>query len=149
MRIYKNGKHRLFENDPETASVVSQMLIDLEKNGWTRCAIFGKVRRWNPESFELPIGRSTRRSRSSTPMITDTDFCQNNVREFAKAQLLTLKTPRVESAASSLGHKHIPVHSVAATNPRRPLSDVRFRPDEHYSGKGRGGKKHLRLHAVR
>lgn len=33
MKIVKEGGHRLFERDPETARVVTEMLLDLEKNG--------------------------------------------------------------------------------------------------------------------
>jgi len=33
MIIYKQGGHRLFENDPDTVKVVSEMLLNLEKNG--------------------------------------------------------------------------------------------------------------------
>jgi len=33
MKIIKEGGHRLFEQDKETANVVSGMLNDLEKNG--------------------------------------------------------------------------------------------------------------------
>jgi len=33
MKIIKDGNHRLFENDPETARIVSEMLLDLEKHG--------------------------------------------------------------------------------------------------------------------
>ena len=33
MKVIKHGGHRLFENDPETARVVSEMLLDLERDG--------------------------------------------------------------------------------------------------------------------
>ena len=33
MKVIKQGQQRLFEQDVETAAVVSRMLIDLEKNG--------------------------------------------------------------------------------------------------------------------
>jgi hypothetical protein len=33
MRIIKNGGHRLFEEDQETARVVSEMLRELERDG--------------------------------------------------------------------------------------------------------------------
>ena len=33
MKIFKHGHHRLFEADEETAKIVSDMLLDLERNG--------------------------------------------------------------------------------------------------------------------
>ncbi len=33
MKIVKQGKHRLFEDDPQTARVVSEMLRDIETGG--------------------------------------------------------------------------------------------------------------------
>ena len=34
MKLLKAGTHRLFENDPETAAVVSRMLLELEREGY-------------------------------------------------------------------------------------------------------------------
>src|SRR5262249_39221860 len=45
-------------------------------------------------------------------VISDTDFCQGNVRRFAQAQLETLLRPGVV-----LGHRHIPVKSVGSYIP--------------------------------
>ena len=33
MKIIKQGGHRLFESDPETCRIVSEMLLDLERHG--------------------------------------------------------------------------------------------------------------------
>jgi sulfopropanediol 3-dehydrogenase len=33
MKVVKQGGHRLFEQDPETARVVAEMLTDLEAHG--------------------------------------------------------------------------------------------------------------------
>ena len=33
MKIIKEGGHRLFEEDPQTTSYISEMLRDLEQNG--------------------------------------------------------------------------------------------------------------------
>jgi sulfopropanediol 3-dehydrogenase len=54
MKISKDGGHRLFEKDPETAKVVSQMLLDLEKNGMDAVRKYSKqFDDWNPDNFEL------------------------------------------------------------------------------------------------
>ncbi len=44
MRIYKNGGHRLYENDTETTRVVSEMLLDLEKNGLSAVRKYTSIR---------------------------------------------------------------------------------------------------------
>jgi len=54
MRIIKNGEHRLFETDHETSKTVSQMLLDLEKNGLDAVRTYSeKLDDWNPPDFEL------------------------------------------------------------------------------------------------
>jgi len=51
-------------------------------------------------------------------VIKDTDFCQQNVRNFAKAQLEALLPLEIEIRPGvTLGHKHIPVHSVGSYIP--------------------------------
>ncbi len=120
MRIYKNGGHRLFENDPETARVVSEMLLDLEKNGMDAVRRYSaKFDDWNPDSFELTEKQIDDAIASlDEQVIKDTDFCQHNVREFAKAQLKTLLPLEVEIGEGILlGHKHIPVKSVGCYVP--------------------------------
>ena len=54
MKTFKEGGHRLFERDPETARIVSEMLLDLEKNGLDAVRKYStKFDDWNPPSFEL------------------------------------------------------------------------------------------------
>lgn len=54
MRIFKEGGHRLFESDPQIAAVVSEMLLDLEKNGMNAVRKYSeRFDGWNPKSFEL------------------------------------------------------------------------------------------------
>ena len=44
----------MFEADPQTARIVSEMLLDLEKNGMDAVRKYsGKFDEWNPENFEL------------------------------------------------------------------------------------------------
>ena len=74
---------------------------------------------WDPESFELTekqIADSI--ATLDKQIIEDTDFCQNNVRSFAKAQLKTMKELEYKpSKGITLGHKHIPVKSVGSYIP--------------------------------
>jgi len=120
VRIYKNGGHRLFEQDPETAKIVSQMLLDLEKNGMDAVRKYSeRFDNWNPPDFELSVAEISKAIGSlEKQIVDDTDFCQNNVREFAKKQLGTLSPLEVETRPGViLGHKHIPVNTVGSYIP--------------------------------
>lgn len=120
MRVVKNGGHRLFGQDKETADTVSAMLSDMEKNGMDAVRLYSeRFDAWNPGSFELTkkeIAEAV--GKLDSRIIDDTDFCQNNVRAFAKAQLETLKPLEIETLPGViLGHKHIPVRSVGSYIP--------------------------------
>ncbi len=120
MKIVKEGNHRLFENDPETARVVSEMLLDLEKNGLAAVRRYSeKFDHWKPEQFELSakeIGQAI--ARLAPEVIADTKFCQANVRSFAQAQRETLVPLEIETRPGViLGHKHIPVARVGSYIP--------------------------------
>ena len=120
MYIIKNGEHRLFETDHETSKTVSQMLLDLEKNGLDAVRKYSeKLDDWNPPNFELSEKQIEESIDSlDHQIIQDTDFCQNNVRTFAEAQLKTLLPLELETAPGViLGHKHIPVESVGSYIP--------------------------------
>jgi len=88
----------LFEADPQTARIVSEMLLDLEKNGMDAVRKYsGKFDEWNPENFELS-DREIEKIIAGLPeqLVRDTDYCQGNVRRFAQAQLKTLLPLEVE-----------------------------------------------------
>lgn len=120
MRIYKEGGHRLFETDRETAETVSTMLLDLEKNGMDAVRKYSvKFDEWNPENFELSHDEIKRAGDELDEQIKeDTDFCQENVRRFARAQLETMQPLETEPREGVvLGHKHIPVNGVGSYIP--------------------------------
>jgi sulfopropanediol 3-dehydrogenase len=120
MILYKKGGHRLFENDPETAKVVSEMLIRLEKNGMDAVREYSKkFDDWDPEDFELSSVQTNKAIESlDKQLIADTDFCQENVRNFAKEQLKTLLPLETHVRKGViLGHKHIPVNTVGSYIP--------------------------------
>lgn len=120
MKILKAGQQRLFENDAETAAVVTRMLIDLEKNGMDAVREYSrKFDDWDPHSFRLsPSQIAEAIAQVPEEAIGDTDFCQQNVRAFAQAQLQTLLPLEVETRPGViLGHKHIPVNSVGSYIP--------------------------------
>jgi len=120
MKIVKQGGHRLFERDPETARVVTEMLLDLEKNGMDAVRRFSEqFDGWSPASFEL----SPREIRAAVDSLEsqaaqDTAWCQANVRAFAQAQMATMLPLEVEIRPGVfLGHRHIPVNRVGSYIP--------------------------------
>jgi len=120
VKLIKQGGHRLFERDPETASVVTEMLLELEKKGMDAVRAYSeRLDGWSPASFEL--GRqeieAARRSLDAQA-IEDTAYCQANVRAFATAQVATLRPLEVELRPGVvLGHRHIPVRRVGSYIP--------------------------------
>jgi sulfopropanediol 3-dehydrogenase len=120
MRVYKDGGHRLFEQDSETSRIVSEMLLDLEKHKMDAVRKYSKkFDDWDPPDFELPAGEIDKAIASlDKKVIEDTDFCQDNVREFARRQLASLRPLQVETRPGIiLGHKHIPVNTVGSYIP--------------------------------
>ncbi|MCC7351977.1 MAG: histidinol dehydrogenase [Phycisphaerales bacterium] len=120
MKVIKDGGHRLFESDPETSKIVSEMLLDLEKNGMDAVRRYSeKFDDWKPKSFELSPDEIARASSVLDPQIVeDTRYCQDNVRRFAIAQRATLLPLEYEvRPGAMLGHKHVPVNAVGSYIP--------------------------------
>ena len=120
MKTIKSGGHRLFEEDPETTKIVSELLGDLEKNGMDAVRKYSRrFDDWDPKNFELnekEIAEAV--SKLSEEVIRDTNFCHTNVRGFAEAQLATMLPLEVELRPGViLGHKHIPVGAVGSYTP--------------------------------
>ena len=120
MKIFKEGTHRLFETDSETAEVVKNMLMELERERMDAVRRYSaKFDDWNPPSFRLSDSQ-IREAISQVPeqAIRDTDYCQDNVRRFASEQLKTLLPLEVELRPGVyLGHRHIPVNAVGSYIP--------------------------------
>jgi sulfopropanediol 3-dehydrogenase len=120
MKIVKQGGHRLFEKDPETGRIVSEMLLELERNGMDAVRAYSrKFDDWDPPDFELNAD-AVQGAIDSLPrqVIEDTDFCQGNVRKFAEAQLETMTDLEIELRPGVvLGHRHIPVNAVGSYIP--------------------------------
>ncbi len=120
MKLLKPGRQRLFENDSETTATVGSMLLDLEHNGMEAVRRYSrKFDDWDPPSFRLTrdqIGEAI--ARVPEQAIRDTDYCQDNVRRFAEAQMQTLLPLEVELRPGVfLGHRHIPVNSAGSYIP--------------------------------
>jgi sulfopropanediol 3-dehydrogenase len=120
MQVFKEGGHRLFQNDPESTEVVSKMLADLEQHGMDAVRQYSKkFDNWSPADFELSPAQVEAAIAAVDPrVIRDTDFCQSNVRTFAQAQMRTLLPLEVEMRPGIiLGHKHVPIKSVGSYIP--------------------------------
>jgi sulfopropanediol 3-dehydrogenase len=120
MKVMKRGERRLFEADEKTASVVSSMLLDLGKNGMdTVCKYSRELDESDPLSFRLN-DREIAEAISQVPeeAIRDTNYCQGNVRRFARSELVTLLPLQPETKPGViLGHRHISVYSVGSYIP--------------------------------
>jgi sulfopropanediol 3-dehydrogenase len=120
VKLVKEGGHRLFEEDRETAAYVAEMLRELEERGMDAVREYSrKLDGWDPPNFELS-GTEIEGiiSKCDDQLLRDTEFCQANVRRFAEEQLATLKPLEVEIRRGVvLGHRHIPVGCVASYVP--------------------------------
>ena len=120
MIVVKPGRQRLFEQDRETAATVSAMLLELERDGMDAVRRYSrKFDDWDPPSFRLTDSQVAGAiARLPEQAIRDTDYCQANVRRFARAQLATLLPLEVETEPGViLGHRHIPVNAVGSYIP--------------------------------
>jgi sulfopropanediol 3-dehydrogenase len=120
MKVIKDGGHRLFEHDAESGAVVSEMLSRLERGGIDAVREYSrKLDDWDPPEFELSAGEIQEAiAECDEELVRDTDFCQTNVRAFARAQLATLQPLEVELRPGViLGHRHIPVACVGSYVP--------------------------------
>lgn len=120
MQVFKEGGHRLFQGDPECSEIVSKMLADLEKRGLDAVREYSKrFDDWAPADFELSPAQVDAAINAVDPqVIADTDFCQDNVRAFAQAQMATLHALEVETRPGIiLGHRHVPIQSVGSYIP--------------------------------
>src|SRR5215471_18718173 len=120
MKVFKQGRQRLFEQDRETTAAVSEMLLDLERNGMDAVRRYSrKFDDWDPPDFRLSPGQiADAVSQLPEQAVRDTDYCQRNVRRFAEAQIATLLPLEVETQPGViLGHRHIPVNRVGSYIP--------------------------------
>lgn len=110
----------MFAKDLETTRIVSEMLLDLEEHGMDAVRRYSeRLDGWTPDKFELSRGQ-IEEIVAGLPqqLVSDTKFCQGNVRRFAEAQLKTLLPLETEIRPGViLGHKHIPVNSVGSYIP--------------------------------
>ncbi len=120
MKVFKEGGHRLFEHDQETAKSVSEMLLDLETHGMDAVRKYSeRFDSWNPPSFALSEAEINGAiSKVDAQIIKDTAYSQDNVRRFAEKQMSMFHDVEIEIRPGAiLGHKNVPVKSVCSYIP--------------------------------
>jgi sulfopropanediol 3-dehydrogenase len=120
VHILKDATQRLFESDHETASTVSRMLLELEREGMDAVRRYSRqFDDWDPADFSLTREQiDVAIAELPAQAINDTDYCQGNVRRFAEAQLRTMLPLELELRPGViLGHRHIPVNSAGSYIP--------------------------------
>ncbi len=106
--------------DVELADRVRTLIADIETRGETAVREMSRsFDSWEPEQFRLTsdqIQQTLDRVDPST--ITDIEFAQSQIRNFAQAQLASLHDVEVETLPGvTLGHKNLPVSAVGAYVP--------------------------------
>ena len=106
--------------DPDLTDRVRQLLKDVEDNGESAIRKMStEFDNWSPEKFRLSDSEINRVIESvDRQTVTDIEFAQTQIRNFARVQLSSLKNVEVETLPGvTLGHKLIPVGSVGAYVP--------------------------------
>ena len=106
--------------DPDLTDRVRQLLKDVEDNGESAIRKMStEFDNWSPEKFRLSDSEINRVIESvDRRTVTDIEFAQTQIRNFARVQLSSLKNVEVETLPGvTLGHKLIPVGSVGAYVP--------------------------------
>lgn len=106
--------------DLELAERVRLLISDIETRGEAAVReLSSQFDDWEPEQFQLTEDEIDRIVGSVDPQtITDIEFAQSQIRNFAEAQLDSLHDVEVETMPGVvLGHKNMPVSSVGAYVP--------------------------------
>jgi sulfopropanediol 3-dehydrogenase len=120
VKVIKEGGHRLFEDDPETARYISELLRDLRDHGMDAVRRYSReFDDWDPPSFEMSEQQiAEAMAQCDAQLIRDIEYAQANVRAFAEAQFRTVKAMEMEVRPGvTLGHRHIPVRCVGSYVP--------------------------------
>lgn len=106
--------------DEKVKSTVEQMLKDIEENGDSAVRKYSeKFDKWSPSNFKLPQTQIEELIASlPSQVISDIQFAQEQIRNFAQAQKDALKDIEVETLPGVvLGHRNIPLNSVGCYVP--------------------------------
>jgi sulfopropanediol 3-dehydrogenase len=118
--IKKATRKAAHGGDPDLTERVRRLLKDVEDNGELAIRKMStEFDNWSPEKFRLSDSEINRIIESvDRQTVTDIEFAQTQIRNFARVQLSSLKSVEVETLPGvTLGHKLIPVGSVGAYVP--------------------------------
>ena len=120
IKYLKRGERTVADDDAATSQTVAEILHAVKNGGEDSVReLSRKFDNWDPPSFKLS-GEEIERHLESLPKQTREDllFAQEQIRNFAKAQLETMRPVEVETIPGViLGHRHIPVENVGCYVP--------------------------------
>jgi sulfopropanediol 3-dehydrogenase len=122
----KTAAHEPQAADPKVRELVSQILLDVEREGERAVRRYSeRFDGWAPERFVLTPDEVQRRiARVPDELRGHIDLAAEQIRAFAEAQRATLQNVEVSTLPGIvLGHRHVPVTAVGAYSPggRYPL----------------------------
>jgi sulfopropanediol 3-dehydrogenase len=114
------------EDTQKIRDVVSQIILDIEKNGISAVIKYSeKFDEWNPSSFRVSDNEIQQAKKTIDPELArDIDFAREQVEKFATLQKETLREFSTQTLPGiTLGQKQIPINSVGSYVPggRYPL----------------------------
>jgi sulfopropanediol 3-dehydrogenase len=122
----KTAANEPLASDPKVRDVVSQILLDVEREGEAAVRRYSeRFDRWAPERFVMRREDIDRRvAEVPDDLRAHIDLAAGQIRRFAEAQRSTLQDMEIETLPGIvLGHRHVPVSAVGAYSPggRYPL----------------------------
>ena len=115
MAVYlKEAKERQAEDLSAVRDTVAEMIARVLSEGEDAVRFYSeKFDNWSPDSFKISNDEiAAAKGKLSASMVEDIDFCQAQIKNFATAQMETLKNFEVESLPGVyLGQKIIPMAS--------------------------------------
>ena len=107
-------------DDSPVREAVANIIAQVKANGEKAVREFSrKFDKWDPPSFRLDESEIARHVQSLPPQARDDiEFAQAQIRNFARAQLASMRAVEVETLPGVvLGHRHIPVANVGCYVP--------------------------------
>jgi sulfopropanediol 3-dehydrogenase len=122
MRVLKQGVNQAVTHaaDAKVRTTVEEVIDDVQTRGDTAVRdLSAKFDKWSPDTFRLsPTAIEEIMAGLPNQVITDLQFAQTQVRNFAEQQRAALRDIEVETLPGVfLGHKNIPVNSVGCYIP--------------------------------
>src|SRR4029077_18287886 len=119
MEYVKRGGPIKAEDTQKISEVVSQIILEIEKDGISAVRRYSeKFDGWNPSSFRVGEGEIQHAKKTIDPgLARNLDLAREQVEKFAKLQKQTLREFSTQTLPGVLGQKHIPINSVGSYVP--------------------------------